>query len=580
MKKHGFKFNFLIGLCLSTLWVFTSCSIAPINTFEDADRYLKDNILSSINVDTALVTNAMAQSRAIPPLSDPLPAVQSFPLYGAQPTQDPNIVYVEIFASAEKANGDRGDERWLVDVAEAFNQQRRETASGQVIQIGIRNVPSGVTASLLTAGKAQPAAYSPSHDLWAELLKQKGIQLTIVAPKLLADCGGFLVEEKAYQQLAASGEVTFPRLLDQIVAGQLKLGYSNPYTSSSSLSLLYQIFWEAAGHRQDHQPLTVDDIQSPQVASVFDAFQKQVVVTGATTLDLRDVFLRDPSKMQVFASGCSGYEQMKKVAGQENIGFVPYGVKHNNPLIRFEWTTAAEQEALTQFAQFATSPAMQQRIPHHSAQKTALLSKSQFLPKPEGAVIKAAQSLWKQRKDGGRTVYMELVIDTSGSMAEQQRLRTVQEALQVASQQINQGNQVGLITFSDRPVRRVNLAPFNELEQKRLLTAIDDLQADGATALYDAIAVGLSDLMTQKQRDPEGRFYLLVLTDGERTNGIELAAIKDVIKQSGVRVYPIAYGEVNQAELQEIAAIREGSVYNGKPETVQTLLRDLFQTNL
>jgi hypothetical protein len=31
--------------------------------------------------------------------------------------------------------------------------------------------------------------------------------------------------------------------------------------------------------------------------------------------------------------------------------------------------------------------------------------------------------------------------------------------------------------------------------------------------------------MTQKKRDPEGRFYLLVLTDGERTDGIEFTAI-------------------------------------------------------
>jgi Ca-activated chloride channel homolog len=135
MRKHWFQFNFLIGLCLSTLWVFTACSIAPITTFEDADRSLKDYILPRIKVETALVSDSMARSRVIPPLTDPLPAVENFPLYGAQPTSDPNVVYVEIFSSTEKANGDRPDERWLVDVAEAFNQQRRETASGQVIQV-------------------------------------------------------------------------------------------------------------------------------------------------------------------------------------------------------------------------------------------------------------------------------------------------------------------------------------------------------------------------------------------------------------------------------------------------------------
>lgn len=53
-----------------------------------------------------------------------------------------------------------------------------------------------------------------------------------------------------------------------------------------------------------------------------------------------------------------------------------------------------------------------------------------------------------------------------------------------------------------------------------------------------------------------------------------------MIKYSGVRVYPIDYGEVNPQELEAIAAIREGSVYEGTPEKVQVLLKDLFQINL
>jgi Ca-activated chloride channel family protein len=136
------------------------------------------------------------------------------------------------------------------------------------------------------------------------------------------------------------------------------------------------------------------------------------------------------------------------------------------------------------------------------------------------------------------------------------------------------------VTFSDRPSRRIALAPFNELEQKRLFATINQLQADGATALYDGLAVGLADLMEKQKTDPEGQFYLLLLTDGERTDGLEFGRIKHVIKYSGVRIYPIAYGEVNQQELEAIAAIREGNVYEGTPEKVQVLLKDLFQTNL
>ena len=86
--------------------------------------------------------------------------------------------------------------------------------------------------------------------------------------------------------------------------------------------------------------------------------------------------------------------------------------------------------------------------------------------------------------------------------------------------------------------------------------------------------------MRQKQRDPDGEFYLLFLTDGERTHGLALKDLEPVIRESGVRIYPIAYGDVNHKELEAIAALHEGQVFEGTPEKVQLLLQNLFQTNL
>jgi Ca-activated chloride channel family protein len=86
--------------------------------------------------------------------------------------------------------------------------------------------------------------------------------------------------------------------------------------------------------------------------------------------------------------------------------------------------------------------------------------------------------------------------------------------------------------------------------------------------------------MEKQKADPDGQFYLLLLTDGDRTEGLTFNQVKALIQYSGVRVYPIAYGEVNHGELEAIAALREGAVYEGTPEKVQVLLKDLFQTNL
>ncbi len=73
---------------------------------------------------------------------------------------------------------------------------------------------------------------------------------------------------------------------------------------------------------------------------------------------------------------------------------------------------------------------------------------------------------------------------------------------------------------------------------------------------------------------------MLLLSDGEANQGLNFEQVKDIVKYSGVRVYPIAYGEVNQQELQATANLRESTVQAGNPKNVQRLLKELFQTNL
>ncbi|MEO1133154.1 MAG: hypothetical protein AAFX40_10665, partial [Cyanobacteria bacterium J06639_1] len=56
--------------------------------------------------------------------------------------------------------------------------------------------------------------------------------------------------------------------------------------------------------------------------------------------------------------------------------------------------------------------------------------------------------------------------------------------------------------------------------------------------------------------------------------------ISDILTHSDIRIYPISYGDANQAELEAIARLRESTVQEGNPANIQTLLKGLFQTNL
>ncbi|MEY2977436.1 MAG: VWA domain-containing protein [Prochlorotrichaceae cyanobacterium] len=571
-----FALCFCIGLCFTFLG---SCSIPRIDSQAKAQEVLVNNILPNIEIQASEITDQLASRYTVDQILEPLPSIEEFPLYAAKPSGNANEVYLEIYSSSEKANADRQNERWLIEVAEAFNSRGETVASGKPIKVGIRQVASGTTTQLLLAQAAQPNGYSPSNDLWVEMVKSQGVAIRPVAGRLVPNTAGWVLTGAVYEQLAAEGEVTFDRIVDQVAAGSLAVGYPNPYKSSTALNMLYSLFWRAAGHQQDGSALTIADVKSPQVNSVFEQFQQGVVITTATTLDLQELFLRDRSAVQAFPLEYQNYVNLKQVSGFENAQFVPFGIPHNNPLVGFDWNTSEQQAALEKFAAFATSPPMQDLARQEGFIVTDYLEQGKTPPIPSGDVLLAAQSDWKLRKDAGRTAYMAVVVDTSGSM-EGEPLRALQDGLRIASQYINPSNQISLITFSDHPVKQLNLQPFDEQHHKRFLAAVDILQPGGGTALYDGVMVGLSDLFAQQQRDPTGNYYLLLLSDGETNIGYEFQDIKDIMAYSGVRFYPIAYGEVNENEMQAIAQLRESTVKSGTPENVQELFKDLFQINL
>ena len=572
---------FLLGLCAVFLWNCGPGSMGggpTVDSFETAQAALNQTILPNIQVVEDIIPDSIASRYATDSVAEPIPDASSFPLHAAQPSGG-NTVYIEIFSSSEKANINRQNERWLVEVADAFNQRQETLPSGEVIQVGIRQVPSGTAARMLAEGGAQPTGYTPSNDLWVSMIQSQGVDTISMAERLVPNTAGWVLPKAVYDQLAAGGTVTFDRLLNGIASGDITVAYPNPYSSSTALNLLYTLYWRAAGHQQTGGQLTEAELQTPQVNSVFDQFQSQVLITTPTTLDLQELFLRDQSNLQAFPLEYQNYLALRQVPGFENTEFVPFGLPHNNPLVGFDWNSPQEQAALAQFTAFALTPEMQDLAAQQGFVDTDYLRAGDFPPIPSGELLLAAQSNWKLQKDSGRTVYMALVIDTSGSMAGE-RMDSLQEGLRVAAGQINPGNFVSIITFDSGVTRRLPLAPFDQLQHQRFLATVDQLWANGATAMYDGAMVGLADLMEKKAADPTGRFYLLLLTDGEANRGFKFDAVRDIMDYSDVRFYPIAYGEVSQDELQAIANLRESTVQQGNPDNVQSLFRDLFQVNL
>jgi len=323
------------------------------------------------------LTAASARSAA-----DRLPAVEAFPLYGGDGLpQNPGttVQRIEIVSSVEKTYGRNPEKGWLVDVAERFNQRRERIDGGSPIEVVVRAIPSGLGAQMLAAGKMRPAGYSPAGQSWLELLRHQGLPPTLISDKLVANTTVIAVRQSAWQRLnqGSARELSFTRVVDQILAGKLKLGYSNPYTSSAGLDFLQTLLWVLAGHGQDHKPLTAGELNRPQITKLFDLLQQRITGTTPTY----------PQSIQVWKSQPNHSDDLVEV---------PFGTAQNSPLAAFPWTTAQERQGLQRFARFASSEPMQALARQRGYGEPQGIAAAAKPPQADGALLSKAQTLWIQ----------------------------------------------------------------------------------------------------------------------------------------------------------------------------------------
>ena len=342
------------------------------------------------------LTAASARSAA-----DRLPAVEAFPLYGGDGLpQNPGttVQRIEIVSSVEKTYGRNPEKGWLVDVAERFNQRRERIDGGSPIEVVVRAIPSGLGAQMLAAGKMRPAGYSPAGQSWLELLRHQGLPPTLISDKLVANTTVIAVRQSAWQRLnqGSARELSFTRVVDQILAGNLKLGCSNPYTSSAGLDFLQTLLWVLAGHGQDHKPLTAGELNRPQIIKLFDLLQQRITGTTPTYPQSIQVWKSQPNRFDSVVMSHQSFNQLKQEPGFDDLVEVPFGTPQNSPLAAFPWTTAQERQALQRFAQFASSEPMQalaRRRGYGEPQGNAAAAKP---PQADGALLSKAQTLWIQ----------------------------------------------------------------------------------------------------------------------------------------------------------------------------------------
>jgi len=130
-------------------------------------------------------------------------------------------------------------------------------------------------------------------------------------------------------------------------------------------------------------------------------------------------------------------------------------------------------------------------------------------------------------------LHLGLLLDTSGSME-----KDLASASTAAIRFVNALDEAVDVTFVDFATE-VRVSRFSPASYPHLFERMRDHTAEGATALYDALALYLSSAVAQ-----DGQKVLLLYSDGEdSTSSTSYGRMSEMLRLSDVMVYAIGYVE-------------------------------------
>jgi Ca-activated chloride channel family protein len=552
----------LAGLTVAAI-ALIAAGCGSTDSGEPLERSEATSRLNGLVDDIDWVDDPVARTASIPPptganLADTLPPIDEFPLAVSAPASADHVV--EIFASTEKSG--EGTDGWMTEVAQAFNDGGPTLADGSTAAVDLRSIASGTGFQFIASGESVPDAYSPSNQLWIEMAGEFQ-PMTEIRAQTVPNVAGIVMKTDTANELRATNEeLDAATLVDSVIAGDLVMGYTNPFASSTGLNFLITVLDAIA--EGDEARLT-----SPDVASVFEQFQRQVPFVALTTLQMRDSVENDTGTLDTFVMEYQTFVNTDSLS--TGFEFIPFGVPHDNPLYAVGDLPAEQMEVLELFAEFSEQPEYRELAVEFGFDPPAYESDVRL---PSGSTLIDAQAIWKDKKDGGRPVATVFVVDVSGSM-EGTRIQSLQTAMLSAREFIKPTTRVGVVEFNDTAMLRLPVDEFDLNQQARYAALAEDLSPGGGTAMYDGIVLGLSMLEAEVAANPDVKPILVVLTDGETTDGLSFGDVDDVIQGLRIPVFTVGF-EANLDELSRLSSLVEAASIDASEEDVEFKIAALF----
>jgi len=525
----------------------------------------------------------------------------------ARSTPDSNVLQLTFTYGSEK-------QKWIEAATQAFHDTNPKLANGKKIRVEAIPLGSGESIEELLEGRRQAHLTSPASLAFvklgnAESRTRLGRDLIgptenlVLSPvviamwKPMAEALGWGRKPIGWSDVLSMArreggwaELGHPEW------GHFKLGHTHPdYSNSGLIALLAEVY---AGTGKV-SGLTLQDVANPQVGEFVGAIEKSIVHYGSSTGFFgRKMFSEGPG----YLSAAVLYEnmviesylgtsapQLPVVAVYPKEG--TFWSDHPVGIVEREWVTDEHRQAARAYIDFLLARPQQERAmelgfrPAEASIPLAapLDSEHGIDPKeprttlevPGAEVMHAVTQLWRAHK---KHAYVVLALDVSGSMKDEDKIVHARAGAAAFLDQLADEDKVGLLVFSDE-LRWVAQEVELGTGRAQLKGQVENLFAEGGTALYDAVAAAYGQVAETPSRDRIDA--VVVLSDGaDRDSKIGLDSLLERIGTGGesstVRVFTIGYGSDARAEvLQRIADQTQAKFYEGKPANIREVFKDI-----
>ena len=464
-----------------------------------------------------------------------------------------------------------------------------EFASNNNVEIDIDYAGTLEIMDKLNNGEKYDAVWT-SNSIWLYMLNEDvtvtDMKSTNINPVIFA-----VKESKAYELNLVGRDLYTSEIVSAIQNGQLKFSMSNPTQTNSGATAYLGLLSTLAGNPEvlKLEHINNEEIKN-QLVTLFNGLQR----SSGSEEYLEEMFINgDYDAIVTYESSIINMNKKLSEAGAESV-YALYPVDgvsiSDSPLAYIDREDNNNREVFLELQNYILSKSVQEKLAEKGRRTwfggvNLTANKEVFNPEwgintskyivpikfPNAKIIQKALELYQL--EFRKPIYTIFALDYSGSMSGKgyNQLTDAMEYILTdrASQdllQYTKKDKITVIPFSTNVIDVWNTT--NGVETKQILNNIFDLKPSGSTNIYDT---GIKALEQIRREDFDTyNVSVIIMTDGLSNMG-SYDTFETLYRQENVDVpfYSIMFGSAFEDELQMIAELTNGKVFDGKTDLLK-----------